>query len=69
MKALLRVWLLVAALAIPAGVALADAQSDTIRVFRHAGEAVKVARKHEQSIREAVEVLDDKRRNGLAAFR
>jgi lipid-binding SYLF domain-containing protein len=39
MKALLRLWLLVAALGIPAGVALADAQSDTLSIFRHAGES------------------------------
>jgi lipid-binding SYLF domain-containing protein len=39
MKALLRLGLLVAALAIPAGVALAGAQSDTIAIFRHAGES------------------------------
>ncbi|MGA2562567.1 MAG: YSC84-related protein [Steroidobacteraceae bacterium] len=39
MKALLRAWLFAAALAIPAGVALADAQSDTLSIFRHAGES------------------------------
>ena len=39
MRALLRFGLLMAALAVPAGVALADAQSDTISIFRHAGES------------------------------
>jgi lipid-binding SYLF domain-containing protein len=39
MKGLLRVCVLTAALAIPVGVAYADAQADTLAVFRHAGES------------------------------